>query len=286
MTILAIDIGGTAIKYALVNENNKLSSFSEIPSEAKLGAEVLLKKVYGIIREISPLCDAVSVSTAGRVDSEKGKIIFANENIPNYTGTELAGLISERFSLPAFVENDVYCAATAEANYGSGKGCKSFICLTVGTGIGGAVILDGKLYKGESLCAGDFGEMITGSDKFENLASTTALVKKIKLVTGKEMSGREIFSDENFSNSIIKSTVDAWIDELVKGIKTLMFVFDVPLFVLGGGIMNDKYVTDRIAKEIHSVDRENFKRVQIKQAFFKNKAGIIGAAHTAREKLK
>ena len=128
--------------------------------------------------------------------------------------------------------------------------------------------------------------MITGSDKFENLASTTALVKKIKLVTGKEMSGREIFSDENFSNSIIKSTVDAWIDELVKGIKTLMFVFDVPLFVLGGGIMNDKYVTDRIAKEIHSVDRENFKRVQIKQAFFKNKAGIIGAAHTAREKLK
>ena len=128
--------------------------------------------------------------------------------------------------------------------------------------------------------------MITGSDKFENLASTTALVKKIKLVTGKEMSGREIFSDENFSNSIIKSIVDAWIDELVKGIKTLMFVFDVPLFVLGGGIMNEKYITDRITEEIQSVDRENFKQVQIKQALFKNKAGIIGAAHTAREKLK
>lgn len=286
MTILAIDIGGTAIKYALVDENNNLSSFSEIPSEAKLGAEVLLKKVCGIIEEFSPLCDAVSVSTAGRVDSEKGKIIFANKNIPNYTGTELARLISERFSLPAFVENDVYCAATAEANYGSGKGCKSFICLTVGTGIGGAVILDGKLYKGENLCAGDFGEMITGSDKFENLASTTALVKKIKLVTGKEMSGREIFSEENFSNSIIKSTVDAWIDELINGIKTLMFIFDVPLFVLGGGIANEKYITDRIAEEIHSIDRENFKQVQIKQAFFKNKSGIIGAAHTAREKLK
>jgi glucokinase len=286
MTILAIDIGGTAIKYALVNENNSISEFSEIPSEAKLGAEVLLKKVCGIIEEFSPLCDAVSVSTAGRVDSEKGKIIFANKNIPNYTGTELARLISERFSLPAFVENDVYCAATAEANYGSGKDCKSFICLTVGTGIGGAVILDGKLYKGENLCAGDFGEMITGSDKFENLASTTALVKKIKLVTGKEMSGREIFSEENFSNSIIKSTVDAWIDELINGIKTLMFIFDVPLFVLGGGIANEKYITDRIAEEIHSIDRENFKQVQIKQAFFKNKSGIIGAAHTAREKLK
>ncbi len=286
MTILAIDIGGTAIKYALVDDNNNLSSFSEIPSEAKLGAEVLLKKVYGIIEEFSPLCDAVSVSTAGRVDSEKGEIIFANENIPNYTGTELARLISERFSLPAFVENDVYCAAVAEANYGSGKGCKNFICLTVGTGIGGAVILDGKLYKGDSLCAGDFGEMITGNDKFENLASTTALVKKIKLVTGKEMSGREIFSEENFSNDLIKSTVDAWIDELVKGIKTLMFVFDVPLFVLGGGIMNERYITDRVIGEIHSTDRENFKRVQIKQAFFKNKAGIIGATHTAREKLK
>lgn len=286
MTILAIDIGGTAIKYALVDENNNLSSFSEIPSEAKLGAEALLKNVYGIIEEFSPLCDAVSVSTAGRVDSEEGKIIFANENIPNYTGTELTRLISERFSLPAFAENDVYCAATAEANYGSGKGTENFVCLTVGTGIGGAVILDGKLYKGNSLCAGDFGEMITGSDKFENLASTTALVKRIKLVTGKEMTGREIFSQENFSNGIIKSAVDAWIDELVKGIKTLMFVFDVPLFVLGGGIMNERYITDRIIEEIHSVDRENFNHVQIKQAFFKNKAGIIGAAHIAREKLK
>ena len=286
MTVLAIDIGGTAIKYALVDENNNLSSFSEIPSEAKLGAEVLLKKIYGITEKFSPLCDAVSVSTAGRVDSEKGKIIFANENIPNYTGTELARLISERFSLPAFVENDVYCAATAEANYGSGKGTENFVCLTVGTGIGGAVILDGKLYKGNSLCAGDFGEMITGNDKFENLASTTALVKRIKLVTGKEMTGREIFSQENFSNGIIKSAVDAWIDELVKGIKTLMFVFDVPLFVLGGGIMNERYITDRITEELHSTGRDNFKRVLIKQAFFKNKAGIIGAAATAREKLK
>jgi len=286
MTVLAIDIGGTAIKYALVDENNSLSAFSEIPSEAKLGAETLLKNIYAIIEEFSPLCDAVSISTAGRVDSEKGKIIFANENIPNYTGTELARLVTERFSLPAFVENDVYCAAIAEANYGSGKDSKSFVCLTVGTGIGGAVILDGKLCKGDSLCAGDFGEMITGNGKFENLASTTALVKNIKLATGKEMSGREIFSKENFSNDIIKSMVDAWIDELIKGIKTLMFIFDVPLFVLGGGIMNEEYIIDRITKEMHAVCRENFKCVQIKPAFFKNKAGIIGAAHTAREKLK
>lgn len=286
MTVLAIDIGGTAIKYALVNENNEIFSFSEIPSQAKLGAKALTEKLFTIIESLCDYCDAISVSTAGRVDSESGKIIFANENIPNYTGTQLARLIFERFSLPTFVENDVYCAATAEANYGSGRDCKNFVCLTVGTGIGGAVILDGKLYKGDNLCAGDFGEMITGSDKFENLASTSALVKSVKRITGKEMTGKEIFSEKSFADCAVKSAVDSWIDGLANGIKTLMFIFDVPLFVLGGGIMNEKYITDKIEERLHEVGRENFKRVQIKQAFFGNKAGIIGAAHIAREKLK
>ena len=81
MTILAIDIGGTAIKYALVDDNNNISSFSEIPSEAKLGASALLEKVYKIIEAHISDCDAISISTAGRVDSENGRIIFANKNI-------------------------------------------------------------------------------------------------------------------------------------------------------------------------------------------------------------
>lgn len=286
MTILAIDIGGTAIKYALVDDNNNISSFSEIPSEAKLGASVLLEKVYKIIEAHLSDCDAISISTAGRVDSEKGRIIFANENIPEYTGTELAKLITERFSKPAFVENDVYCAATAEANYGAGKNVKNFVCLTVGTGIGGAIILGGKLYKGDRLCGGDFGEMITGEDKFENLASATALVKRVKSATGRELTGREIFDEDNFSDPTIKAAVDSWIDELTKGIKTLMFIFDVPLFVVGGGIMSEKYIIDRISNDLHNSERENFKSLEIKQAFFKNQAGVIGAAHIAREKLK
>lgn len=148
MKILAIDIGGTAIKYGITDENFNVCEFYEIPSEAKLGGDHLMLKVLSIVGTYYGGVDCVGISTAGQVNSEEGRIIFANESIPHYTGTEIKKTITEKYDIPVVVENDVNSAATAEAMFGSGKGSNDFLCLTYGTGVGGAVWLGGKLYTG------------------------------------------------------------------------------------------------------------------------------------------
>ncbi len=285
MIILAIDIGGTVIKYGLVDDDNNITQFNEIDSDAKKGGEHIVDTVKNIVSQYKSICDKVSISTAGRVDSNTGIITFANENIPNYTGVCLKKIIEEEFDIPTYVENDVYCAAIAEKEYGVGKDANDFLCLTVGTGIGGAVVLNRELYKGTSLCAGDFGEMITGRSKFENLASVNALVFSVAKRTGKILTGKQIFSQEYINDKYVKIAVDEWLSELVKGIKTLIYIFDVPLVVLGGGIMNEESIVEFIQREINGVERENFKKVKVCSAHFKNKAGIIGAAHNAKKYL-
>lgn len=134
MKILAIDIGGTAIKYGITDENFNVCEFYEIPSEAKLGRDHLMLKVLSIVGTYYGGVDCVGISTAGQVNSEEGRIIFANESIPHYTGTEIKKMITEKYDIPVVVENDVNSAATAEAMFGSGKGSNDFLCLTYGTG--------------------------------------------------------------------------------------------------------------------------------------------------------
>ena len=141
MKILAIDIGGTAIKYGITDENFNVCEFYEIPSEAKLGRDHLMLKVLSIVGTYYGGVDCVGISTAGQVNSEEGRIIFANESIPHYTGTEIKKMLTEKYDIPVVVENDVNSAATAEAMFGSGKGSNDFLCLTYGTGVGGAVVV-------------------------------------------------------------------------------------------------------------------------------------------------
>ena len=139
MKILAIDIGGTAIKYGVVNEDFTIESSFEVPTEASLGGPHLMNKIMTFVGEFADRVDCVGISTAGQVNSELGKIIFASENIPNYTGIEIKKTIQKKFNLPVKVENDVNAAATAEAHFGSGRGYRDFLCLTYGTGVGGAL---------------------------------------------------------------------------------------------------------------------------------------------------
>ena len=125
---LAIDIGGTAIKYGTVREDYSIESAFEIPTEAHLGGPHLMNKIMCIVDEYAAQVDCVGISTAGQVNSELGKIIFASENIPNYTGIEITKTIQQKHNLPVSVENDVNSAATAEAKFGAGRGYSDFLC--------------------------------------------------------------------------------------------------------------------------------------------------------------
>lgn len=291
MKIITFDIGGTFIKYALCGENFVLSQSTKIPTDAKeLGGKGIIKKVIEIIKTVDGL-DRVAISTAGQVDSESGKIVYATDNIPGYTGTEIKKMIEAETGVLTFVENDVNAAALGEAYFGKAKGCSDFICLTYGTGIGGAIVLDGELYKGAGCSAGELGHIIThaggrnctcgGKGCYECYASARALVETANKISDTELDGVKIFAEENFRKPEIKACVDAWIEEITVGLISIIYTFNPSLIVLGGGIMNESYIVDTLNSVISARLMQSFRNVKIVNSNLGNSAGMLGVAYKA-----
>ena len=151
MRIAALDIGGTSIKSGLW-DGERLSREGERDTNAREGGARLMERAVEILREYAPF-DAIGISTAGQVDTVRGSIYYANDNIPGYTGIEVRRILEDAFHVPVAVENDVNAAALGEAQFGAGKGYPDFLCLTYGTGVGGAIVLDGRIYTGSSFAA-------------------------------------------------------------------------------------------------------------------------------------
>lgn len=288
MKILAFDIGGTEIKYAFCDESFNLTEKKSIPTNAHEGGKRIIERIVEIIKSSNGV-DRVGISTAGQVDSVKGEIVYATDSIPGYTGTKIKEIIEAETGIPTAVENDVNSAALGEAIFGAAKGCADFICLTYGTGIGGAIYLNGKLFTGSSFSAGEFGHIVThaggrectcgGCGCYETYASASALVKNVSEKLGKEMNGREIF--EEFDNPEIRAVIDEWIDEIVLGLKGLVYIFNPSLIVAGGGIMNEAYITDEINKRLQKELMASFRKVKVVKAQMGNDANKLGAAYLA-----
>lgn len=290
MKILAFDIGGTNIKYALCNEKFVLSDKHTVPTEAEKGGQELIQKIISIIEEYDGL-DRVAVSTAGQVDSNTGIVVYSTDNIPYYTGMMVKKIIENKTGIPTFVENDVNAFALGEAQFGAGKNVSDFLCLTYGTGIGGALYLDNKLYKGLGSSAGEFGHMIThaggkqctcgGEGCYECYASTKALVEAVNKANSTNLNAFQIFEKDNFGKPEIRSVIDKWIDEMIIGLINIIYVFNPPLIILGGGIMNEDYVIDLIDRKIYNLLMENFKNVNIVRSKLGSDSALLGVAYEA-----
>ena len=235
--VLCFDIGGTSIKYGAAHEDNGQIVFDdrwETPTDAKRlrgpGIEQkILELIDSLYKQYTP--EGIAISTAGMVDHMTGAILYANENIPEYTGMNLRQELERRFHVPVIVENDVNCAAIGEAAYGAGKGYSSFLCLTFGTGVGGAIIENNCLYRGSTSSAGEFGAIITHPEAwksansffegcYERYASTSALIRKAAAYDPELTDGQKIFSRLNDKN--VNGILENWIDEIVFGLITLV----------------------------------------------------------------
>lgn len=290
MNILTFDIGGTNIKYALCNEKFILTDRHTVATEAHKGGQELVNKIISIIESYDNI-DRVAISTAGQVDSENGIVVYSTDNIPYYTGMMVKKLIENKTGIPTYVENDVNAFALGEAEFGAGKGKRDFLCLTYGTGIGGALFLDGKLYKGMGSSAGEFGHMIThsggkqctcgGEGCYECYASTRALVESVNKRNNTSLDAFQIFEKENFTKPEIRSVIDKWIDEMIVGLINIIYIFNPPLIILGGGIMNEDYVIDLIDRKIYNLLMENFRDVNIVRSKLGSDAALLGVASKA-----
>lgn len=285
MRIIAVDIGGTAIK-AGVWDGTQLSEFKEIETNASSGGAALMERVQVLIQTYPP-ADGIGISTAGEVDAVNGSILYANSNIPGYTGMPVKQLLEDAFHVPVAVENDVNAAAIGELQYGAGRGCRDFLCVTYGTGVGGCIVMEGRVVRGATHCAGGFGGMILhpecrdGSESlqgcYERCASTTALVEKVKAVDASLDGGRKIFAAMNRQE--VREQIDAWIDDICIGLINLIYIFNPPLVVLGGGVMAQEYVIREINKKVKRQLPPLLKNTKIVPASLGNTAGMMGAAY-------
>lgn len=287
MKIAALDIGGTMIKSALW-EDGKLGPIAETPTQAKLGGPHVMHLVIDLLEQMGTY-DRIGISTAGQVDVQKGMIRYANENIPDYTGMQIKKRLEEKFGVPVCVQNDVNAAALGESWQGAGADKKDFLCLTYGTGIGGAIVIDGKVYTGSSFSAGEFGAMITHSEHrcigdemsgcYERYASTTALVKKAQAYDASLINGRVIF--ERIQEEAIREIVDQWLLEVCYGLVNLIHVFNPSCIVLGGGIFGQNYVVEKLKKILYEQIMPSFAHVELRPAELGNSAGLLGAIRMA-----
>lgn len=281
---VSIDIGGTSIKHGILDENIKFITSGEIATEAQKGGKNILEKVINIVSEYKKeyTLSGVCISTAGMVDCEKGEIIHASDLIPNYTGTQIKKTLEDIFSIPCEVENDVNCAGLAEYFSGSAKGASISLCLTIGTGIGGSIIINDRVFHGFSGSACEVGYMNMFKSKFEDLGATSILVKKVaklKNCSENHIDGKLIFEMAKNNDEDCIKAIDEMVDILGMGIANICYVINPEVVVLGGGIMAQKdYLYDKIRLSLDKYLIPTISsKTKLEFAKNQNKAGMLGA---------
>ena len=286
MNYLCLDIGGTSVKYSVADEKGGLLLKGEIPNV------IMQKGVKGFVESLASLADryrqayhlqGMAVSTAGVVDPEQGVILYAPKYFPGYTGTNLQELLEARTGLPCTMENDVNAAALGEYWLGAGRGAKSLFCITVGTGIGGCAILDGKVIHGASCSAGEAGlQHIRPEGTWEEVASTSALIRNVAQAKGlseAELDGRKIFAMAQQGDADAIAAIAKQMDDLAAGIANICYILNPERIIVGGGIAaQEKYLypilDGALRKKLLPLVYDH---LALRFASLKNDAGMIGA---------
>ena len=293
MKIIGIDIGGTTIKADLYDDfGTSLNQFKEIETiiDYDLGTNQILNQVCDLIGEyiLNYSIDGVGISTAGVVNSNTGEIIYAGYTIPGYIGVNFTSEIEKRFGLSTFVENDVNCAALGELWKGQAKDKKNVVMVTIGTGIGGSIIVNGQIVNGFNYTAGEVGYIPVGNSDWQSKASTTALIhlyQKKSLKTNQ--TGRTFFTDLSSGDKVAKETFEIFVENLTKGLLTISYLLSPEILILGGGILAKK---DILLPEIQSSLAKNamdnrFLPKNVVAATLGNEAGRIGAVKNFLDRI-
>ena len=299
---LGIDIGGTKILYGIVNEQGEVVSEIQKTATPKTADEIYstLKK---IIDENYDNIDVVGLSSAGAVNIENTRVLSSTPNLPDgYNQIDFSTLCDKK----VYVENDANCACAAEYKNGAAKGFRTVLMITIGTGIGGGVISDGKLFRGSSGNALEVGSMKIFADKrqkctcgrydcWESYASGTGL-KNCAKIGAKEYSEfkTSIYKDKNPDEITTYDITDGlqakdafsvrvfnqWMEYMYIGLVSLTDIFNPDCIVISGGMCNFvevKQLEDKINAESVVTD------VKVKRATTGNNAGMIGAGVLALE---
>jgi len=293
---IGIDIGGTNIKYGLLDEQGTILNKGRVKTSEE--GEDIIANIQTIVKKYVADYEitAVGVSAPGSIRDD-GYMITGGA-IKDFYGINLKELLEEKIGLPVALENDANCAALAELWLGSGKGKKHFLFAGIGTAVGGAIVINGQLFKGANFNAGEFGYLIVDSINNGNTRLSTlslngsvghGIVDKYEASNDKKgLSGEEIYTLSKTGEELAVKVVDDFYHALAKGIFNLALAFDPEIVLIGGAISEDEDFIIRLQKEIDDLQKGHrdmgaVKVAKVKPCHFLNDAGIVGAVYRAME---
>ena len=308
---VGVDIGGTNVKIALVDKKGEISHPKTVPTRAEMGYEYTIGNITQCIKDLMTEAnittndiEGIGFGFPGQIDCDNG-VVRILPNIPGWIDVPIAEIMQKEFNVPVKVDNDVRCAALAELNYGAGAGCKNLVCITVGTGIGSGLIINGKLVRGASNAAGEIGHiklqmhdgLICGCGDtgcFEAYASGPAIVAMAKdyVRGGKSAKFREIAGSTAAITPAIVCQAALEADVVTKriftrmgeylgiGLASVVNLLNPEKIVVGGGVAD---AGDLLLEPLRKTLIERAMPIQgsavkVVPAQLGNTAGIIGSS--------
>lgn len=286
--VICFDIGGTNVKYGILDKNGSILEKSLFKTNTKNGQEILdnMSKIIEEYKDSDVV--GISISSPGFINKTLGEIT-SGTIIEGFIGLNIKKYFEDKFNLKVAVENDANCAVIAEHTMGNGVGYENVVCLTIGTGIGGGIIINNKIYNGSSFMAGEFGFMfINGIDHevlenhlFSNYASTRALIENTSMYLGKDIDGVSIFERAKNGDHVCEKTISDFYDNLAIGIYNIFYILNPDKILIGGAISKQEDIIDeikiRLEKFTPSFSNNINDYVILDRCKFLNDAGLIGS---------
>lgn len=296
---IGIDLGGTTVSIGLVNEEQRIVEKTEEMTLCEQGAEAVTGRMIHMTEQLlqgagNPAVTHIGIGCPGILERKSGTVIYSNNIMWDHV--PVGQRFQERFGIPVYVENDANCAAVGEYMAGAGRGCSHMVMLTLGTGIGGGMILNGKLYLGKHGNANILGHLLMEKDGkectckrkgcWEGYASAGALLRMAKEagmfqeVPDTALNGRLFFQAVDKKEETAVKVLDRYLDYVSEGIADLINILDPERIVIGGGISARGEqliapVREKVKRKVYFKDME---MADIVCSQLGNDAAIIGAA--------
>ncbi|WP_405306878.1 ROK family protein [Methanobrevibacter sp.] len=284
---LAIDVGGTSIKYTVTDRNAEITEINEIKTRREPGK--LFESLDEIISPHLNQISGIAMSFPGKINVEKG-IVNIIATFPWICDMPLKSMLEEKYGVPVWIENDGKCAALAEYWKGNLSGIENGMFIGLGTEIAGGIILNGKLYRGSNESAGEISSLLTD---FRNLDTKTRFGKIAghKNLTGAyddrkgigDIDSYELFERYRKGDETARELIRNYSRTIAAGIVTIQAVLDVEKFCIGGGISAQDVLIAEIKDSVHEFfeakSSETINEPEVERCRFKNASGCVGAIY-------
>ncbi len=281
--LLSIDVGGTSAKYAFIDIKGNIYNKDSFLTGKEMTPTHFFDEISKITKTNKDKITGIGICTPGFVDSDNGIILSGVENIPFLYNVQLKAELLRRFpNFKIAIQNDAKAAALGEFYYGNAKNSKSCFCTTLGTGIGGAYIIDGNIVQGSHFRLGEIGySNYKNKDEYlENSFSTISVMNRTaQLLNKNTLDGKYFFELLRENDNIVCKEFEKWTDVLSTIYANIIILLDIDKLIIGGGVCKQEVLINTLRKKILSKIPDEFRdEIDILPALLGNDAALLGNA--------